>query len=256
MGFAVKKIIAAFLLPPGCIILLLIACAAFQLRRRRPAVAVALLFPALLLWVLSCSVVSGPLMASLERGLTIPAHPKGDVIVLLGGGLNDRVPDLSGSGSPSDNMQSRILTAARLQHRLGLPVLVTGGAVFAGRSPEAPVVKRFLVDLGVPPEKILIEEKSRDTAENARFSRKILEQEGFKKPILVTSAFHMRRSIVVFRKAGLVVIPVPSSFRTAPGLPTFWFDWLPSSGSLETAATAIHEYLGLIFYTLSGKGNT
>jgi len=254
MGFILKKVMTFFLLPPGCLILFLITCAGFQLRRRRPAMASAFLLPALLLWAMSSSIVSAPLMASLERGLTIPAHPMGDVIVLLGGGLHDQVPDLSGSGAPSDNMQARMITAMRLQRRLGLPMLVTGGAAFAGRTPEAPVVKRFLVDLGVPSNKILVEEKSRDTIENARFSKKIMELKGFKKPILVTSAFHMRRAIEAFRKAGLEVIPVPSSFYTAPELPTIWEDWFPSSGALEMTATVIHEYIGLIFYTLIGKG--
>ena len=254
MGFIIKKIITLFLLPPGCLILFLIASALFQLKRRRPATATAFLLPALLFWALSSSIVSNPLMASLERGLTIPAQPKGDVIVLLGGGLYDRVPDLSGSGAPTENMLGRMVTAVRLQRRLGLPVLISGGTVFSDRMPEAPVVKRFMVDMGVPPEKILVEGKSRDTIENARFSKKILEEEGFKKPILVTSAFHMRRSIEAFRKVGLEVTPVPSSFRTAQGRPAIWADWLPDSAALEMTATAIHEYLGLIFYTFVSKG--
>jgi uncharacterized SAM-binding protein YcdF (DUF218 family) len=146
-----------------------------------------------------------------------------------------------------------MVTAVRLQRRLGLPVLITGSAVFADRTPEAPVVKRFMVDMGVPPDKILVEVKSRDTIENARFSKKILEQKGFKKPILVTSAYHMRRSVEAFRKVGLEVTPVPSSFHTAPGRPTIWIDRLPNSGALEMTTIVLHEYLGLIYYTLVGK---
>lgn len=254
MGFIIKKIIASFLLPPGCLILLLAALAVFQFKRRRPAMAAAFMLPALLLWALSNSLVSNPLMATLERGLSIPVHPKGDVIVLLGGGMHDRVPDLSGSGAPSDQMMGRMVTALRLQRRLGLPLLVTGGAVSAASSPEAPIVKRFLIDMGIPPNKILIEDKSRDTIENASFSKKILEREGLVKPILVTSAYHMRRSVEAFRKAGLEVTPVPSSFHTAPGCPTIWLDWFPDSGALQMTATVLHEYLGLIYYTLAGKG--
>ncbi len=254
MGFFIKKLISAFLLPPGCIILLLGVCAAIQLKRRHPATAFAFLLPVLLLWALSSAFVADPLMIALERGLTIPANPNGDVIVLLGGGVYDGVPDLSGRGAPSDGMIGRVVTAVRLQHRLGLPVLFTGGSVFAGRTSEASVVKRFMVDLGVPADKILLEDKSLDTMENARFSREILKQKGLNRPILVTSAFHMRRSIEAFRKTGMEVVPVPSSFHTGPVRSTVWADWFPDAGSLETTATVVHEYLGLVFYTLSGKG--
>ena len=246
--------ITPLLLPPGCLILLLIACAVFQLRRRRRATAAAFLLPALLLWALSSSLVSDPLMASLERGLTIPAHPQGDVIVLLGGGVYGNVPDLSGRGAPSEYMMARMVTALRLQRRLGVPVLVTGGAVYANGTPEAPIVKRFLVDMGVPPDMVLLEDKSRDTIENARFSKKIVEEKGFKKLILVTSAFHMRRSIEAFRKAGLEVIPVPSSFRTATDRSLGWADYLPGADALDTTAIVLHEYLGMIYYFLAYRG--
>lgn len=103
-------------------------------------------------------------------------------------------------------------------------------------------------------DKVLIEDKSRDTVENAIFSKAVLVEKGFNKPILVTSAFHMRRSIMAFRKVGLEVIPVPSSFRTAPGAALVWADWLPSANSLDMTATVLHEYLGLIYYTFFSRG--
>lgn len=254
MSLIVKKIITSFLLPPGCLILLLAACAAFQFKRRRTGTALCFLVPALFVWLLSISFVSEKFLASLERDLVIPAHPKGDVIVLLGGGVHDRVPDLSGSGAPSEGMLARTVTAVRLQRRLGIPILVSGGSVYGNRSPEAPIVRRFLVDLGVPADRILLEDKSRDTMENARFSKKILADGGFKKPLLVTSAFHMRRSVEAFRKVGLEVTAVPSSFHTVPGRPAVWADWFPDAGALATVATVLREYLGLAYYSLAGKG--
>lgn len=254
MALVIKKIIAVFLLPPGCLILLMTGCAAFHFRRRRIGAGLCLLAPAGILWLLSCSFVAESLLATLERDLKIPSHPKGDVIVLLGGGLYDRVPDLSGDGAPTENMLARTVTAVRLQRKLGIPVLVSGGSVFGNRSAEAPVVRRFMIDLGVPPDKILIEETSRDTIENARFSKKILAAEGFKRPILVTSAFHMRRSIEAFRKTGVEVTPVPAAFHTVTGRPPVWADWFPDSGALDTTSTVLREYLGLIYYTLAGKG--
>lgn len=254
MSLVIKKIITAFLLPPGCLILLLAACAAFQFKRRRTGTALCFLIPALLVWLLSISVVSETFLASLERDLVIPAHPQGDVIVLLGGGVHDRVPDLSGRGAPGEEMLARTVTAVRLQRRLGIPILISGGSVYGNRSPEAPIVRRFLIDLGVPADRILLEDKSRDTMENARFSKKILAAEGFKKPLLVTSAFHTRRSIEAFRTVGVEVTAVPSSFHTVAGRPSVWADWLPDAGALGTISTVLREYLGLAYYSLTGKG--
>ncbi|BCS52726.1 YdcF family protein [Geobacter sp. SVR] len=253
MILLIKKIFASFLLPPGCLILLLFGCALVHIRRRAIGTAWWFLLPALLLWILSTTYVSTALHASLERGFGIPAHPSGDVIVLLGGGVYDRVADLSGSGAPTEHMLARLVTAVRLQRRLGLPVLISGGAVFAGRTAEAPVARRFMIDMGVPPDRILIEDKSRDTIENALFSKKVLAREGLKKPILVTSAFHMRRSVEAFRRAGLEVTAVPSSLRTAPDRAMVWADWLPDSSNLEATSAALREYLGLIYYRLAGK---
>ena len=119
----------------------------------------------------------------------------GDVIILLGGGVYDGVPDFSGIGRPSDRALPRVITAARLQKRLNLPVIVCGGAVFEKFTKEAPILKRFLTDLGVSEEKIILEDRSRDTHENAKFTAEICSKMGYKRPILVTSAFHLKRSI-------------------------------------------------------------
>ncbi|HIJ80384.1 MAG TPA: YdcF family protein [Desulfuromonadales bacterium] len=254
MSLVVKKIIAAFLLPPGCIILMLSGCALFHFRRRRTAVALGFIVPALLLWALSSAYVADALLATLERNLIIPTHPAGDVIVMLGSGSYDRVPDLSGSGAPTEAALARMVTAVRLQRRLDIPILVSGGSVFDGHVAEAQLVRRFMIDLGVPSARILVEDKSRDTIENARFSRKILQQRGFTRPLLVTSAFHMRRAKEAFRKAGVAVTPVPSSFQTSRHRPPVWADWFPDAGALGTTSTVLREYLGLLYYTLAGKG--
>ncbi|MBI2353771.1 MAG: YdcF family protein [Deltaproteobacteria bacterium] len=254
--FILKKCIAAFLLPPGILVLILLAAGLWSWRLRRRVTAVGALLLALLAWSLSTAQVSQMLMGRLERGFAIPRQPQGDVIVLLGGGLHDKVPDLTGSGAPSAGMMTRIVTAVRLQRRLDLPILVSGGAVFGGRTAEAPVVRRFLMDLGVPERRIILEDKSRDTMENARFSREIIRRHGFRQPLLVTSAFHMRRSLEAFRRAGVMVTPLPAGFVTSAGHTAVWADFLPDSASLHGTATAMREYLGLLFYRLGGQGAT
>ena len=251
--FALKKVIASFLLPPGIFIVLLAVAGIWSWRRHQRLCALVNIAMALIVWGLSAGPIPEALMHGLEAGLTIPAHARGDVIILLGGGLNEGVPDLTGRSAPSTDMMARLVTAVRLQRQLDVPVIISGGNAYAGRSSEAPVVRRFLIDLGVQERQILLESRSRDTMENATCSLEILRQRGFTRPLLVTSAYHMRRSVEAFKLAGIAVTPVPAQFSTGGNLPRIWADVLPGSGALHDSATALREYLGLFFYRLSYK---
>ena len=152
---------------------------------------------------------------------------QGDVIILLGGGANDDTRDLTGNGAPSDEMMSRLVTAVRVQKRTGLPVIVSGGAFRETDTPESWIVQRFLKDLGVPPGKILIEDKSRDTGENGRFVAEMCARKGFRNPLLVTSAYHMKRSLLIFQRNRLTVTPLPAGFRSAERLELTPYTLLP-----------------------------
>jgi len=191
-------------------------------------------------------------MRGLETRYAIPAEPAGDVIVLLGGGVYGAADDLTGTGFPSEETLPRIVTAARLQKRLDVPVVVSGGKVFGHSATEAPVAGRVLADLGVPPGKIVLEGRSRDTSENARYTKEVLDAMRARRPLLVTSAFHMRRSVMAFRKAGIAVTPVPSGFRTWAGRLTDWTDYMPSSAALLHSTIALREYLALAWLGIAG----
>ena len=251
--FALKKILTPFLLPPGIFVLFLSGYACWCYRRRRYGACLVNLLLATFLWLLASGPVCKLLMGGLERSMTIPQPLRGDVIILLGGGVDGFVPDLTGIGRPSEDMSCRLLTAVRAQRQLKVPVIVSGGAVFAGQPAEAPVVRRFLLDLGVPAEQVIIEAKSRDTMENAGYCREILNRRGFRRPFLVTSAYHMPRSLVAFRKAGVAVTPLPAQFATGgDDAPRHWSRWLPDAGALHGSAKALHEYLGLLWYRVAG----
>lgn len=140
---------------------------------------------------------------------------------------------------------ARIVTVARLQKRLRVPVIMSGGAVFPWRKAEAPVDRRFLMDLGVPGDKILVDDKSRDTLENARYVKKICEKRRFRYPILVTSAYHMKRALLSFRKFNMNATPVPSNFKTCDRK-YGWTDYL--LGDLRISMIACREYMGLLYY--------
>lgn len=245
--FAAKFVLQHLLLPPGIFIVLLAAVAIRGLFRKEWRTAFPVLLLAGALAALSVGPVSDRLIGGLEERYAIPAHPEGDVVILLGGGVHGKALDLTGQGFPSDGMLPRVVTAARLQKRLGVPVVVSGGKVFDHLDAEAPVVARVLEDLGVPAKKIVVEGSSRDTSENARNTKRILEENGFRKPLLVTSAYHMARSAALFTKAGVAVTPVPAGFRTWKGKVYRWVDYLPSAGGLYQSTIALREYLGLVY---------
>lgn len=248
-----RRILASFLLPPGIFVTLFAVAGVWHFRKgRRLAAAVHLVLGAVL-WLLSI----GPGADLLIRGLEAPyeplREPRGDVIVLLGGGVYGGAPDFSGTGAPSEEMLARIVTAARLQKRLGVPVIVSGGKVFAGKPAEAPIARRILVDLGVPAERVIAEERSRDTRENASYTAEIAGRAGYRHPILVTSAYHMRRAVASFRSAGLEATPCPAAFRTWAGKKYGPEDFLPDSAGLRASSVAIREYAALLVYGLLMK---
>ena len=245
--FIIERIIASFLLPPGIFILLLSLCGIWFLSRKRWKEGFAICVIAIAIWLISTIFFADVLFRELECSYTIPKSPQGDVILLLGCGLYDGAPDFSGVGAPGEEMMARIVTAVRLQKLLGIPVIVSGGTVFGSHTKtEAAVVRRFLEDLGMPHGKIIEESRSRDTIENAENTVKICSRYGYKRPVLVTSAFHMRRSVVCFEKAGMKVLPFPANFRTWRNKIYGWQDFLPMG--FEGLSTALQEHLGLLFY--------
>ena len=247
--FMLKYALIPFLLPPGIFIIFLILSALwFSFQQNRKAVIVNLLI-GFLMWALSITPVSNAMFRVLESNFNVPGDPQGDVIILLGGGVYDRAPDMSGEGIPSEEMLYRIVTAARLQKSLQVPIIVSAGTVFRHIKVEAPIVRRFLFDLGVPDNKIIMEAESRDTLQNAKNSREICLRSGYKTPILVTSAFHLKRAIMAFKKAGIEVLPFPSRFRSWENRQYGWNDYLP--GSFAGVSIVIREYLGLLFYKIA-----
>ena len=248
--FVIKKIVSAFLLPPGMFVLLLALVGLLLLVRKKIAGGVFNLAVAALIWALATVPVADLIMKPLEKPYAKIKKPTGDVIVLLGGGVAQGVPDYSGKGAPSADMLFRIVTAVRLQQRLDVPVVVSGGKVYQNIDSEAGIARRLLTDLGVADSKIILEEQSRDTLENARYTKAICQKWGFKRPILLTSAYHLPRAVSLFRRFNLEVTAFPAGFKTATERRYGWQDFLPSTGSLDITSDALHEYLGQMYYSL------
>ena len=246
--FVLKKILTPFLIPPGLFIFLFMVVGIWFFCKNRRKMSYCWFFMAAILWLASIKPVGNFFMSPLEYSYIPPKSFSGDVIIVLGGGMKENVPDFSGSYALSSDGLERAFTAARINKKTDLPIILSGGAVFAKKS-EAEVGKRFLTDIGIPGDKIIIENKSRDTYENAVFSREICIERGFKKIILVTSAYHMPRAAMIFKKIGFKdIVYYPAGYKTSKPFNYYYPDFLP--GDTRDLSSAIKEYIGLVFYKI------
>ncbi|MGD8267209.1 MAG: YdcF family protein [Desulfobacterales bacterium] len=244
--FVIKKIVKPFLWPPGLFILVFIAASLWQIARGRRRASLFCLLTAVLMWLAAITPTADLLLRPLEARYPLPAALDGDVILVLGGALYAGAPDIDGVGAPNAEACERLLAAARLHRRTGLPIILSGGRVHPHQELMGPVYQRFLKGIGVAPEKIILENRSRDTFENARYSWAICRQKGYRRPLVVTHAAHMPRAMFCFHRLNVPATPVPCGFRTWVGKTYHWPDFLPRS--FNGLAGALHEYIGLLAY--------
>lgn len=245
MVYFVKFLYSTFLFPPGSILIALFVLLLY-LYRRQPGLAKIVSVLTLIFYLTTISLVSDPLIGSLERKFKPPSQVKGDVIIMLGGGATLDTPNVYGLGHLSGFAANRLLTSAQLYHRLNLPIVISGGKVLETTGSEADIAKVILVGLGVPADKVIVENQSLNTTENAKYTKELVDKHGFTQPILVTSAFHMQRSVLQFSKVNLPVLPYPTDYQTnlefkfQPHL--LW----PSAGALLNVSLALKEYVGIL----------
>lgn len=240
--------VASFLLPPLSLIVLM--AAGLMLLKRHPRVGKGLIAGGLIvLYALSTPLVATLLFRLLQCD---PLPEYADLsgvgaIVVLGSGRYEDAPEYGGDTNSPLGLE-RLRYAAYLHRKTGLPILATGGSP-GGRTPESHFMKETLEkEFGTPVR--WIEEKANNTRENARFSQRVLTQEGVGKILLVTHAWHMPRAKSAFEKAGLVVIPAGTRFSGPIG-PNL-FDFIPDAGALRSSAYALHEIIGIAWYRLRG----
>jgi uncharacterized SAM-binding protein YcdF (DUF218 family) len=183
-----------------------------------------------------------------------PSRGAPDGIVVLGGGIE---PDLSAAhGRPVlDHSGDRLVAAAELarQYPNARIVYSGGNANLVGddSAKEADYALSMLEDLGVAKARLTAERLSRNTVENAEFARTVAKPKEGERWLLVTSAFHMPRSIGLFRKAGFKVEAYPVDWRASPST-ALSFSSVAMNG-LDRTEVAMREWIGLAAYRLTGK---
>lgn len=252
MGFGMGKLLAA-LTAPGNIIGLLALAGLLLMAAGRLAGRWLLWLATLLLAVIMITPVSTWLLLPLEQRFPAPAIPPTgiDAIIVLGGAMSP--VGSAEHGSPQLNQEAERLTVVPglMRHYPDIPVIFSGGSGDP-REPdarEAPVAAALLTDLGVDMGRVRLEGTSRNTWENAVNSQPLLPPGG--RVLLVTSAAHMPRSVGIFRKVGINVVPYPVSY-SANRLEEWRFG-LNLADNLEKLERAAYEYRGLIAYWLAGR---
>jgi len=242
----ITNLIAALLLPP--LSLLLVALFGLSQLRRKPKLGRRLIgFSLLALWLLATPIVANPFLDSLTPSPVILTATQADAIVVLGGG---RYKDDIGYGSDTTNAFSleRVRYGAYLAKKLKKPVLLTGGAPEADRVPEGELMRQAMEnEFGVRVR--WVEDRSRNTLENAAFSAPMLQEAGIKRIYLVSHGWHLKRAIPEFERLGLEVIPAGTGQKLSNAEYEV-FDFVPNAKSLVNSYLATHEWIALLWYRI------
>jgi uncharacterized SAM-binding protein YcdF (DUF218 family) len=213
----------------------------------------------LLLAIAGFSPLGNALMLPLEQRFPAWDASRGapDGIVVLGGGLSPSVSAARGDAALSEAAE-RITAAvelARSYPRARIVYSGGSGALLYNDTLEADYAVPLMERLGVPRERIIAENRSRNTDENARFSKELVQPKPGERWLLVTSAYHMPRSMGIFRKAGFAVEAYPVDFRTR-GPTDLTRPFATLSSGLARTDTAIHEWVGLLVYWATGRSTS
>lgn len=256
MFYYASKIVSLLIWPSNVIAMLLVAGLVMVLTDRRAAWGKRLLAAGLgLLLVCGFGPVGSWLVLPLEERFVRSALPH-DVagVIILGGFENGALSNARGElalNHAAERLTEGLLVAIA-RPRAKVAFSGDDGSLFASSSGVATTVGRWLETVGVAPERIVLEGKSRTTFENASFLRGMLKPEPGQRWVLVTSAFHMPRSVGTFRKAGFDVLPWPADYRSRGPRDLFALhDAIPAG--LEKVDLAFKEWVGLLAYRLTGR---
>lgn len=253
-----KPLLTALILPPSSPLLLVLLGLALAWPCQRPRKAARLgavlsLAGVALLWLLSCHAVAVwlsrqalPQVAALppQAAATLKEH-EAQAIVVLGGGVFPQAPEY-GEAQLGHHSAARLRYGMHLARVSGLPLAFAGGVGWGasgltGQLAEAEVARRVAEEAGLRIR--WLDQRSRDTAENAQRMADLLLPQGVRRIALVTDAWHLPRSIRAFEKVGLQVLPAPTGFIGPESSPLL--EWMPSARGLSDSRQILREWLGL-----------
>ena len=245
----ISKLFTAFLLPPGCFFVLLALLVIFIPRKFKIFLGLITLF----IYLLSIQPVADMLLKPLEDAYPpLPELANNDwpqAIVVLGGGIIQNSPETAkGQDTLSADAVKRAVYAFTLRDTFSVPIIFSGGKVFEyDQQSEAYTAGKLYELLGLPAGRFIAEGNSRNTWENARETAKL----GIERAVLVTSAYHMKRSVYCYQLNGISVVPAPTDYKLQRGREYDFLSYLPSMEALQDVYCALHEYIGMLYYTIA-----
>lgn len=257
MFFVLSKILDVLLSPYSWALVLLVLAvpwrtpsAACSARKRRFGVA-----SLVLLTACSALPVSNAMALRLEHSLksTYRENVTYDAVVLLGGVLDEEATTVSGQPSYNDNVE-RVVMVHKLLHDGKARVVIVSTAPSNPNAPElgeARVVARQLEAWGIEPSRIVLEERARNTRENAVYTQQIVNARGYKRVLIVTSAFHMVRAAECFSAVDMPVDTFAVDYRAHEHVEG-WTSWIPRASSLASSVGTMREIAGRIIYRAQG----
>lgn len=236
--FFLKKLIASFLIPPGLFIILFILIG--FLAKESKIIRFIAFFSGVFLYFLSIEPCKDLLLYPLEQRFNISKEKNADVIVILGGGAYNLE-------SLKEDTANRLLAGYFVFKEINKPIIVSGGSL-SDKQSDAKLMGDILRKMGVEDKKIIEENKSRTTEENARYVTEICKQRNFKRIILITSAYHMTRAVMLFNNKELEIIPYPVDFKRQREYSIYSI--LPKFTALNGSIKAIREYIAIFILLL------
>ena len=207
-------------------------------------------------WALSTPIgswlVTLPLAHGQRRVQTASDAEGARAVVVLGQGIASHSAD----GLAIDDLGAsalRVIEGVRVYHVLGDPLLIVSGGNTLRKNPPRPEAEAFrnaAIALGVPPARVIAEDESLTTREEAIVIKRMLTARHIDRLVLVTSPLHMRRSIAAFRAAGLD--PLPSAARLRGNLDKSFWSLVPDRESLNLSDHALYECAALVYYWSRG----
>lgn len=242
LGHFIRLTLPVFVIPPASLpVWIMIGLGVMRYQRRIGSAIATICF--VLLYVLSLPVVGGTLKDSLEESQPAAEGGAAPGAIIILGGDSDFLPDIEAKAVPGPLSLQRLAGAVRLTRITKLPVLITGGKLGATQAPVADLMADvFSNAFGLPV--AWRETEAENTCENAYFSARILRQAGVSSAFVVTHAWHMRRTILAFQRAGFAITPAPlhSDMWKFPGIG----DFLPGTSAWNDSYWAIHEWIGIL----------
>ena len=183
-----------------------------------------------------------------------PSQAAPDGIIVLGASIDvdmSRAHGIPVVGTSADRI---IRTTALARKYPNARVVFTGGSpnLISSDAKEADLAAEIFESLGIDKSRLILERRSRNTYENALFTKAMVDPKPGERWLLVTSAYHMPRSIGLFRKAGFAVEPCPVDWRVGTGSDVVSFTDIAEDG-LSRTNVAVREWLGLIAYRAAGR---